>query len=96
MKITLLIALLGCSLFNACAQQTAATSYRKIETMIPMRDGVKLFTAIYLPLDSSENYPILMQRTPYSCAPYGEQNVRRSLGPNKFFANENIFSFIRM
>ncbi|HNP20953.1 MAG TPA: CocE/NonD family hydrolase [Panacibacter sp.] len=88
MKITLLIALLGCSLFNACAQQTAATGYRKIETMIPMRDGVKLFTAIYLPLDSSENYPILMQRTPYSCAPYGEQNVRRSLGPNKFFANE--------
>lgn len=56
--------------------------------MIPMRDGVKLFTAIYLPADSSENYPVLMQRTPYSCAPYGEQNQRSGLGPNKFFDGE--------
>lgn len=53
-----------------------------------MRDGVKLFTAIYLPADSSENYPVLMERTPYSCAPYGEQNQRRGLGPNKFFSGE--------
>ncbi len=38
-----------------------------------MRDGVKLFTSIYVPRDSSEKHPILMQRTPYSCAPYGIQ-----------------------
>ena len=48
-------------------------NYSKIERQIPMRDGVKLFTSIYYPKDSSENHPILMERTPYSCAPYGEE-----------------------
>ena len=37
-----------------------------------MRDGVKLFTAMYIPKDSSEKHPILFNRTPYSCNPYGE------------------------
>lgn len=47
-------------------------NYTKIEKQIPMRDGVKLFTAIYIPNDKSERHPILIMRTPYSCAPYGE------------------------
>lgn len=47
-------------------------NYYKIERMIPMRDGVKLFTAIYIPKDTLESHPVLMRRTPYSCAPYGE------------------------
>ena len=46
-------------------------NYYKIETYIPMRDGVKLFTTVYLPKDSTQKHPILMTRTPYSCAPYG-------------------------
>ncbi|HYE56374.1 MAG TPA: CocE/NonD family hydrolase [Chitinophagaceae bacterium] len=46
--------------------------YYKIERMIPMRDGVKLFTSIYIPKDTTEKHPILLRRTPYSCAPYGE------------------------
>ncbi|MFX8856572.1 CocE/NonD family hydrolase, partial [Acinetobacter baumannii] len=41
-----------------------------------MRDGVKLFTSIYLPKDNNEKHPILMTRTPYSCAPYGEKVFR--------------------
>jgi putative CocE/NonD family hydrolase len=41
-----------------------------------MRDGIKLFTAIYIPKDTTEAHPILMTRTPYSCAPYGENNFR--------------------
>jgi hypothetical protein len=45
--------------------------YYKIEKTIPMRDGIKLFTSIYAPKDSSEKHPILMMRTPYSCNPYG-------------------------
>ena len=49
-------------------------NYYKIERMVPMRDGIKLFTAIYIPKDSTEKHPILMRRTPYSSAPYGEQN----------------------
>ena len=47
--------------------------YHKIESRIPMRDGVKLFTSLYIPNDTTENHPLLIKRTPYSCAPYGEQ-----------------------
>ncbi len=47
-------------------------NYYKIERMVPMRDGIKLFTAFYIPKDSSEKHPILLNRTPYSCSPYGE------------------------
>ena len=60
------------------AQGTAQDSvwirenYYKIERNVPMRDGVKLFTSIYMPKDTTAQHPILMTRTPYSCAPYGE------------------------
>lgn len=45
--------------------------YTKKEVTISMRDGIKLFTSIYLPNDKAEKHPILMERTPYSCRPYG-------------------------
>jgi putative CocE/NonD family hydrolase len=45
--------------------------YTKYEYRIPMRDGVRLFTAVYVPKDDAQTYPILLMRTPYSCAPYG-------------------------
>lgn len=48
-----------------------AANYTKQEIMIPMRDGVKLYTAVYAPKSTSEKHPILMMRTPYSCSPYG-------------------------
>ena len=51
-------------------------NYYKIERYIPMRDGVKLFTSIYIPKDTTETHPILMKRTPYSCAPYGEDKFQ--------------------
>jgi putative CocE/NonD family hydrolase len=51
-------------------------NYYKIERSIPMRDGVKLFTSIYIPKDSSERHPVLLTRTPYSCAPYGEDKFK--------------------
>lgn len=73
--------------FYACAQQSKE-AYTKIERMIPMRDGVKLFTAIYIPKDNAEKHSFLMVRTPYSCAPYGEENYRNRLGPNSLFKNE--------
>jgi putative CocE/NonD family hydrolase len=47
------------------------TNYTKQEVMIPMRDGVRLFTSILVPKDTTKRHPILMTRTPYSCAPYG-------------------------
>jgi uncharacterized protein len=62
--------------------------YTKQEHLIPMRDGVRLFTSVYLPKDTSRKYPILMMRTPYSVGPYGPDQYRNSLGPNRLFANE--------
>jgi predicted acyl esterase len=51
-------------------------NYKKIEKYVTARDGVRLFTSIYLPKDTLEKHPILLTRTPYSCAPYGEANFR--------------------
>ncbi|MFQ5707839.1 MAG: CocE/NonD family hydrolase [bacterium] len=45
--------------------------YAKYEYRIPMRDGVKLFTSVYVPKDKSKTYPIILKRTPYSVRPYG-------------------------
>ncbi|MEJ2537901.1 MAG: hypothetical protein P8048_12785, partial [Calditrichia bacterium] len=49
-------------------------SYTKKEYRIPMRDGVALFTAVYIPKDSLKQSPFLICRTPYSVGPYGENN----------------------
>ncbi len=74
----LLFFLLFSAALTSHAQGTAQDSvwirenYYKIERQVPMRDGIKLFTAIYMPKDTTAQHPILMTRTPYSCAPYGE------------------------
>jgi len=59
-----------------------AENYTKQEVDIAMRDGVKLHTTIYSPKDTSKEYPIVMQRTPYSSRPYGEGQYRTRIGPN--------------
>lgn len=59
-----------------------AENYNKKEVDIEMRDGVKLHTTIYSPKDTSKEYPILMQRTPYSSRPYGAGEFRKQIGPN--------------
>ena len=63
-------------------------SYTKAEYQIPMRDGTKLFTAVYTPRDTTQKYPILLTRTPYSIGPYGADNYPRRLGPSALFAKE--------
>jgi putative CocE/NonD family hydrolase len=65
-------------------------NFTKIERMIAMRDGVKLFTAIYIPKDKNEKYPFLIQRTPYSCSPYGEENYPYSLSSNPAILREKF------
>jgi putative CocE/NonD family hydrolase len=57
--------------------------FTKYEYRIPMRDGVHLFTAVYVPKDISVAYPFLVDRTPYSVGPYGEDRYRTSLGPSE-------------
>ena len=70
------------------------THYTKIERHIPMRDGKKLFTSIYLPKDTTQQYPILLQRTPYSVAPYGEDEYKTRIGPSMGLARDGyIFAY---
>lgn len=75
---------------SAQSSNTVAGQYQKIERYITMRDGVKLFTAIYIPKDASakNTYPMLMQRTCYSVAPYGEDQYPAQLGYNPFMQKE--------
>jgi len=64
--------------------------YTKYDYRIPMRDGVKLFTTVYVPKDTSQVYPILMNRTPYSIGPYGIDNYRPVVGPSEVFEKEGF------
>lgn len=72
-------------------------NYTKTEVMIPMRDGIRLFTTIYAPNDRSEQHPILLTRTPYSCAPYGEGifNAGFWRGPRNYFFKEKYIYVIQ-
>ncbi len=56
-------------------RQDLSPLYTKREVMIPMRDGVRLYTAIFYPKDTTQLHPILMMRTPYSCQPYGPDTL---------------------
>ena len=68
--------------------------YTKYEFRIPMRDGVHLFTSVYVPKDSSRAYPFLIDRTPYSVGPYGVDQYRNRLGPSPDFDKSGyIFVF---
>ncbi|WP_080058568.1 CocE/NonD family hydrolase [Spirosoma aerolatum] len=77
------------------AQSTASgnfvkENYQKFEYKIPMRDGIKLHTAVYVPKDASATtkYPFLMQRTCYSVAPYGPDAYPAQVGPSKTLMRE--------
>jgi uncharacterized protein len=67
------------------------TTYIKKAYMIPMRDGIKLFTVVLIPKDCSRKVPLLIERTPY-CAGYSAMedsilNVER-LGSMQSMAEE--------
>src|SRR5882724_2754086 len=69
-------------------------NYTKFEYKIPMRDGVKLFTCVYVPKDESQKFPIHLTRTPYSIAPYGVDSYRSALGPGMHFTKAGyIFAY---
>jgi putative CocE/NonD family hydrolase len=67
-------------------------TYTKYEQRVPMRDGTKLFTAVYVPKDAgpARRYPVLMLRTPYSVAPYGIDAYPDSLGPSEAVARDKF------
>jgi putative CocE/NonD family hydrolase len=71
---------------KAPAEDYVRAHYTKYEFRIPMRDGKRLFTAVYVPKDAAGGpYPFLMSRTPYSVEPYGEDQYPKTLGPSDEF-----------
>jgi putative CocE/NonD family hydrolase len=91
MKKLLFVALLAIStsLFAQDNSPSAVSeNYTKKEVHIKMRDGVSLYTVIYTPKDHSKKYPIIMQRTPYSCAPYGANQFKKSISPSETMMKE--------
>src|SRR5258706_9228628 len=66
-------------------------NYTKIDTPIAMRDGLKLYTVIFVPKDNSQRYPILMQRTPYSSYPYGSSNYPSAIMPDTLMKDKYIY-----
>jgi putative CocE/NonD family hydrolase len=72
-------------------------SYTKFEYRIAVRDGVKLFTSVYIPKDvftEGKTYPIMLMRTPYNVGPYGIEMYRASVGPSDLFQREKfIFAY---
>ncbi|HEY0787982.1 MAG TPA: CocE/NonD family hydrolase, partial [Thermoanaerobaculia bacterium] len=76
--------------------QFIRANYTKYEFRIPMRDGKRLFTSVYVPKDASaaKPYPILLNRTPYSVAPYGLDQYKTAVGPSEHFARSKyIFAY---
>jgi hypothetical protein len=68
-------------------------NYSKFEYRIAMRDGIRLFTSVYVPKDvfsDGKTYPILMERTGYNVAPYGSDLDRANLGPSELFEREKF------
>jgi uncharacterized protein len=67
-----------------------AEHYTKFEYRIPMRDGVRLFTRVYLPKDDSKPWPILLTRTPYALKPYGVDNYTDPAGSIETLAKDTF------
>jgi putative CocE/NonD family hydrolase len=53
----------------------AAGGVRCFQAMVPMRDGIKLNTFVYLPAEGGPRYPVILQRTPYGITSPEGQNV---------------------
>jgi len=80
--------------FTSFTQDLTSKDYTKKEIFIEMRDGVKLFTSIYTPKDTSISYPALVTRTTYSCRPYGENIIPQNIMYNSdLVAKGYIFIF---
>jgi uncharacterized protein len=60
------------------SQLDSLTTYKRITAMIPMRDGVKLFTVIASPVAASPPLPILLSRTPYG-TPFVTDSIARNI-----------------
>ena len=67
------------SLVRAQATTEASLVFDKIEAMVPMRDGMRLNTEIYVPKNTTEKLPILLTRTPYGL-PHDKKGFSSAFG----------------
>ena len=88
--ITLTALILSTAATPAQTVDNVRARYTKYEYLFPMRDGVRLFTSVYVPKETSQTYPFLLTCTPYNVAPYGVDNYRASLGPSEHFEKEGF------
>jgi putative CocE/NonD family hydrolase len=91
MKNLLVVVIVFMSYAFAKAQSSSTyvqDNYTKTAQYIPMRDGTRLYTVIYAPKDQTSDYPIMMQRTCYSVAPYGENEFKSAVGPNEYMMRD--------
>lgn len=106
LMVLMLVALAGPARAQAAKPQQPASDseraeyirsrYTKLEYRIPMRDGTRLFTSVYVPNNASpgRRYPLLLMRTPYTVAPYGLDRYARRLGPTAEYEKQGfIFAF---
>src|SRR5262245_4927346 len=91
LKIALFCLLLGVQLTQGSSQNMGNVAFDRIEAMVPLRDGVKLFTVILTPKNASEPLPILMQRTPYGVDRWTSE--RLNLAHKELVADGYIFVF---
>jgi putative CocE/NonD family hydrolase len=92
----LLVVLSAAQAARAQGLEYVKAHYSKYEYAVPMRDGKKLFTVVYVPKDasSSKRYPILLNRTPYAVSPYGSHKYKATVGPSEAVAREGfIFAY---
>ncbi len=88
-RLTTFLALLLCmSTFGQVKNNFVKENFTKTDTLIGMRDGVKLYTVIYTPKTTTGKMAILLERTPYSAGPYGDTNYARRVGPNPTLQKE--------
>src|SRR5258708_4009258 len=76
------------SLVVAQGVEYVKANFTKHDYQIPMRDGVRLFTSVYTPRDTSQRYPMLMIRTQSGVKPYGADQFPNDLGPSPLFGKQ--------
>ncbi|MEO8764796.1 MAG: CocE/NonD family hydrolase, partial [Ginsengibacter sp.] len=97
MKKIIALFFICCVYKSTVAQTDSIAAYKKISAMIPMRDGVKLFSVILTPVGAKNTVPVLIQRTPYSAdIPIPDDTIFKTanLGSNDILGKEGyIFVF---
>src|SRR5687768_7781739 len=73
-------------------QANVRAHYDQFEYYIPMRDGKKLFTLVYIPKDKSQTYPILLNRTCYNAS--AKKDFKLGSHPSRYLVEDRyIFAF---